>query len=437
MPRFMLFCLCGLLLGIPTKAVAAETIYTLKQTVEHALKANPGLESRKLVVDRSKMDVGVAQSYFWPTVSWQVSRNKLSNSGDVGTSEDYSNKSENNGLRVALSLFAGFAHLNNLEKSLLSVDVEKARHSLSRLELIGNVQLQFLQLLKSREDMKTVQDSKKRIATQLKAAHAHVNVGMAPYLNVLQNEVELSRVNQQEIRVANSIRNAEVMLNRLLGYDGDEKINYKGDLKGFSGAMEYSEEEAIKASLRYRPDLIMAQKSVAVALKQSHVTASRYLPQVSATYDTVRYNKDYSDSHYNNDYTREYWNIGLNFSWELFSGGGTTFALMSDRKTVASLRKAYEDAMAAARADVIRALMDINASRELIAVSRKGVEAASESYAIASKRYMTSIGTITDLLDAQTRLTEAEAGYSQALTEYQSARSRFFYNIGKENISLE
>lgn len=443
MARFAYCCLVALALGLPihqARAQATGQVYGLRQAVEHALKANPGIEAKQLVVERARMDAGVAQSVFWPTLSWTKTRNKLSNSGDIGTSEDYSNTSYGSGFRGALSLFAGFGHVANLQKALLTVNVEEARQNQARLELIGNVQLQFLQLLKSREDMKTVQDSKKRIETQLKAAQAFVKVGMAPYLNVLQNEVELSKVNQQEIRAANAIRNAEVMLNRYLGYTENDKVSYLGRLEEFSGMLESSEEESIKTSLRFRPDLIIAQKSVAVAIKQSYVTGSRFLPQVSLSYDTTDYAKYYKEKNSSFgpfDYYREYWNIGLNFSWELFSGGGTAFAVLGDRKTVASLRKGYEDIMAAARADVIRALLDIQAARDLISTSRKGVEAATESYAIASKRYMTNIGTITELLDAQSRLTEAEAGYSQALTEYQTARSRYFYNIGKENIGLE
>ena len=93
--------------------------------------------------------------------------------------------------------------------------------------------------------------------------------------------------------------------------------------------------------------------------------------------------------------------------------------------------------MSAARADVVKSLLDIGAAKDLINASRKGVEAATESYAIANKRYTTNTGTITELLDAQVRLTQAEEEYSRALVEFHGSRSRFFYNIGKENLGLE
>ena len=422
---------------VPLQAGANSLVYDLKSAVDYALKANPGVEATLKVIERAKMDVGVASSYFLPSVSVFHSRSKLDNEGDIGTSEDYTNTSKSSGIRVNLNVFSGFSHLNNLQKSMLSVDVENARHRQARLELIGNIQMQFLHLLKSREDMKIVQDSKKRITTQLESARAFVKVGMAPYLNVLQNEVELSKVQQQEIRAANTIRNAEVMLNKYLGYDANTPVTYIGDLTSYSGVVPYSEEEAINVSLYSRPDLIMAQKSVAVAIKQSHATAGRYLPTVNFSYDSARTAKDYDDSTYDRDYSRSYWNLGLNVSWEIFAGGGTTYALLGERKTVEALRKSYEDTMNGARADVIKSLLDIEAAKELIATSRKGMEAATESYNMASKRYNTSTGTITELLDAQLRLTEAEADYAMALAEYQTARSRFFYHVGKENPGLD
>jgi len=422
------------LLILPLSAQSKALTFTLKQAVEHALDANPSVEAKLLAIEKAEMDVLATGGYFLPRVTLLWNRGKLENTGAVGTEEDYSNWSLSKGIRVQLSLFAGFMHLNSVGKALLQVSVEEARHDLAKLELIGNIQLHFLELLKAREDMKTVRDSKKRIDTQLKAAKAFVDEGMAPQLNVLQNEVELSKVQQQEIRVTNTIRSSEAMLNRFLGYDPKMQVHYKGSLQEFNGAINYTEEEAIDMAMRNRPDLIIAHKSVALALKQSHITAGRYLPNVNAYYDNMRASKVYSDR---KDYARSYWGAGVNVSWDVFDGGQTTFTYISDRKAAASLRKDYEDAMAAARVSVIRALLDVKAAKELITTSRKGMAAAKEGYDMANGRYQMSVGTITELLDAQVNLTQAEEDYSRALSEYHAARSRFFYNIGVENIGLQ
>lgn len=432
-------CLAILVVAMMQTGLVRAASFTMPQAVERALKANPTVQSKMLTLEAARMNVGVAQSYFWPRVSVMSTYNNMQNNRDQMTysSDDLSSKTWTQSVRVSWSIFAGFAHLNNLQKSLLQVDMEAARHRLARLELVANVQIQFLTLLQAREKLRTANDSVARIKKQLDAAEAFVRVDMAPYANVLQNRVELSRAEQEIIRCKNELRNAEVQLNRFLGFSPNEPVDYKGRLQDFSGApLKLTEEQSIKTALFSRPDLIIAQKSVAVAFKDMHARMGQYLPRVDITYDNARYSRDYDDRRYQ-DYSRSYWAVGFNFSWELFSGGETTFGALSDRKRARALQKDYEDAMASARADVIRSLLDINATRELITTTRYGVDAARENYAMAEKRYMTSIGTITDLVDAQTRLTEAERDASQALADYQSARVRFFYNIGQENIDLK
>lgn len=228
--------------------------FSMEQAVSRALEVNPTVQSKLLMLERARMNVGVAQSYFWPRVSLVGSHNVLKNKKDVQTysSDDMTSKSWSQGVRLTLSLFAGFAHLNNLQKSLLQTDVEDARHRQARLELVTNVQLQFLALLQARENLSTAEESARRIRKQLEASEAFVRVDMAPYANVLQNRVELSRAQQEVIRCRNDIRNAEVQLNRYLGFSPNERVTYTGRLRDFDGTVSYTEEQAIKTALYSR-----------------------------------------------------------------------------------------------------------------------------------------------------------------------------------------
>ena len=190
--------------------------------------------------------------------------------------------------------------------------------------------------------------------------------------------------------------------------------------KGMSAAaVSYTHLDVYKRQLYSRPDLIVAQKSVAVAFKDVHIAMGEFLPRVDASYDDMRYSRDFDDRRYN-DYTRNYWAAGINFTWDVFSGGSAVFNTLAERNRAKALQKDFEDAMAGARTDVIRAMLDMDAAKELITTTRYGVDSARENYAMSQKRYMTNIGTITDLVDAQVRLTEAERDASQALADYHS-----------------
>lgn len=444
-----IFLVAALALGAPGMAASAAksgaqkarsggNSFTLKQAVDEALRANPSLESKRLMIENAKMNVGIAQSVFWPKVSLMWSSNRLKNYEEVNTynSDNLSSFNWNKGLRVNYPLFAGFAHLTGLQKSLLQKAMAEAQERQGALELSSNVQQQFLQLLKNREDLKTAQDQIKRLETQLASAEAFVEMDMAPYLNVLQNRTDLANARQDLIRVKNDIRNCEVQLNRYLARPDSANIQYVGNLRDFPAqSLGLSEAEAIKEALAHRPDLDIAKKSIEVAFKDMRISMSNYLPKIDLNYDNMSSSKDYDSSQYDG-YTRNYWSAGITFTWEIFSGGQTTFSTLADKKRADSLRKDYEEAVNGARAEVIRAMLDIDAAKDLIEVSRSGLKAAQEAYDMAVTRYETDTGTITELLDGQLRLTQAQNDVAAALWACQTARSRLFFYLGRENAGL-
>lgn len=441
LPLFICFFLVSGIQAAPAKklsSVPQKRTYTLKQAVERALASNPSIEAKIKMLENARMNVGVSQSYFWPRISLTAQVNRMRNQEEVQTysSDNLSSDNWTKGIRATLNLFSGFAHLNNFQKSRIQVQVEEARHKQARLELLSNVQSQFINLLLLRKHLKTAQDSVARLQTQLKSAEAFVAVDMAPYLNVLQTQTDLARAQQEVIRVKNDVRNTYVQLNKFLNLPPEAPVQYVGKLEDYASTVGYSEEKAVKTAVQNRPDLIIAQKTMEVAYKDMHITMGQFLPRVDATYDIITQSKDFRDKQYEG-YTRNYWSAGLQFSWDIFSGGQTTFQSLADRKRAQSLKKDFEDAMNNAQAEVIRALLDISAAKELIAASKVAVASARESYEMASTRYATQTGTITELLDAQVRLTQAEDDASKALADFQTARSRFFFYIGKENTGLQ
>ena len=95
--RRVLLLPCALLLGalfapgLPDSARGAES-FTMRQAVEYALKANPGVEAKILMLEQARRNVGVAQSYFWPRVSLVGSANRLQNDTESSaySSDEYS-----------------------------------------------------------------------------------------------------------------------------------------------------------------------------------------------------------------------------------------------------------------------------------------------------------------------------------------------------------
>lgn len=164
-----------------------------------------------------------------------------------------------------------------------------------------------------------------------------------------------------------------------------------------------------------------------------HSTAGEALPQVDLNADVMSSSRDYLQGQ-QQDYDRHYWSVGINFTWTFFEGGKTAFGVMRDKKNVNSLQAAYENTISAAKTDVLKAMMDIRSAKEVFVTAKEGLKSAEENYAMANDRYRTNTGTITELIDAQTKLTGAEVRMSKALADFQTAKVRLFYNMGMKNI---
>ena len=426
----LLLCLAAFAAALCFSAVCGAQTFTLDEAVRQALKANPNIEAKIQALERASMNIGVAQSYFWPRASLVANKNQLRNSGSFGSADELSNDSRSQGLRVSYSLFSGFSHLNNLQRSMIEKDIAQLECRQAELELTANVEIQFFTLLKERRNLRLEQESIRRIKLQLKAAEAFSEEGMAPYINVLQNRVELSRANEHLIQTKNAIRSCEVQLNRFLGFEPDSRNTFKGNLEDFSRKHTYNEQEALRQAKKFRPDVLIAQKSIIAARKGANATAGDALPKVDVTYDNMTASRDYRDTRFQ-DYDRSYWSVGVNFTWTFFEGGKTAFAYAADKKQVGTLEAAYKNTLAGAETEVIRALLDIRAAQEVFVTARQGVKAAEESYAQARYRYDANVGTITELIDAQTRLTEADVRVSAAMADYQISRAKFFFYTGE------
>ncbi len=408
----------------------------LEQTVLAALKANPSVESARQVLEQAQMNVKAARGYFMPSFTLQSSYSRYELYGNVLTADNVNRDIFSNGLKISQPLFAGYSILSNYLKAKIQVDADNARLSIARLDLIFHIQQDFLQLLKSREDLKTVNNEIKRIESQLEASKVFYKAGLAPYNDVLKNEVELSKAHTDEIKILNLIKNQVTQLNTYRSASFDEDVEYVGDLQHFDFTVSYDENSAIATALSKRPDLFIGQMSIEIAERDAKQTFSKYYPRVTLDFSWLNQKNYYEDYIYSKTKQDSY-TVGINLSWNIFDGGTTTYSYQADLRHIAALKKSLEKQAADAKADIVKSFTNIDDAKKLIGLALKAKESALENYNMADARYKTRIGTINDLFDAQYNLTRSESDINDAYMQYHVARASLFYNIGLENVGLD
>ncbi len=134
--------LAGALLA-PLPARAAT--YTMDEAVRQALESNPGVESSRQSVDAAESGRKAARSSFGPSVSSTYSYTRYN--------EDRPSRHEHNAYAWSVGasqpLFTGFNLLNTYQKAALQKDNQVLQLDNTRLNIVAQVQAQFLAYLKA------------------------------------------------------------------------------------------------------------------------------------------------------------------------------------------------------------------------------------------------------------------------------------------------
>ncbi|MCK9240070.1 TolC family protein [Desulfocurvus sp.] len=431
----VLFCAALALTAWAPGVASAQDVLTMKQAVERALSDNPSMRAARHDLLGAEQGRKSARGSFLPsaTVTYGYTvKDHTKPTRDVDTTDA---KYFSTSLNLHQDLFTGFAVLSTYQRAELARQSAELALTRNELVVIGTVQQNFLALLKAREDVRSAEDSVARLEEQLKVTTAFYEVGLKPRLDVLQAEVDLATAQEALLQAKNSVDTQVARLNTLLDLDLHADVDYRG-------ALEYapctlSLDEAVNSALAARPDLQIARKGVEIAAKDKNIVDSAFYPKLGADFDwsSMGTGPDAAGS----DRTRtEYsaWSASVGVSWTFFEWGKTYYASQQADQQIKSLLETEMNTRQEALYEVKANHLAVGKAAESIKVSRKALEAARESYRMAVARYQAQVGTNTDVLDAQERLTKAEAGLTSALADYQIALSKLYVSIGRKNEAL-
>jgi outer membrane protein TolC len=439
----------------------AQTL-DMQQSVERGLEANPQMQSARATLSGSEETRRQALANFGPvgTVSYAFQRTdakvvgsttlsmpanqlvntmagtSLSTSRTASTREGYWQNLYQLQLQVTQPLFTGFKLLSTYQKAALTKEQAEANIKYTELTLVKAVQQAFLTLLQARANVASNKDSVARLESQYKVAQAYYDVGLKPRLDVLQAESDLAQAEQDLLKAENSVLVQIAQLNSLLNLPLNEQTNYVGELAYIPFAM--SIEDCLDLAFKQRPDLYMAVKSVQIAERDAKIAASPLYPQVQAqaTYTKQGNTADLDLKDNSGSTTPETTTVGITASLQAWDWGSTYFGLQAARDNV----KKMQADLAKLRLDVGYQVktyyLNIQDAAKRISVARTALEASKEGYRMAVARYQAQVGTSTDVLDAQARVSTAEYNLTQALTDYQSALADIYVAMGTKKLNL-
>ena len=319
-----------------------------------------------------------------------------------------------------------------------SANTENARQLLSAAASTQNatVQTLFLAALQTyytaqatRAAVIATGEAERAARESFAAAEARYQAGVATPADRLQAQTALSQARLNRIKAEGEARNAQGALANAMGFDAQQKIQL-ADIPAASPEAAFQQDiDALIAEARARrPDLQAAEAQFKAA--EAGVDLARAQGRPSITLSTGPTWQELGGVATNGG------NVGLTLNVPLFSGFETTYRVRS-AAAQADVRAAQRDRIRSQVAlDVWRAYQSLTTATESLKTTADLVASAEQSERVALGRYKAGVGTVLDLLTAQSALASARLQRIQAGLDWHVYRATLAQSVGALDYTL-
>ena len=407
---------------------------TLIEAVETALSANPGLRARRHEINAAAAEHSMASSTLLPKMDLSGSisyfrDDRLITPRRSGGAEvlQFTDQQLAGDIIVYMPLFAGGRLINEVRSAKLLYTAAKYNLARNREELIFNVTSVFYSILAQRHTIEALKFSQETLQEHHKRVGELIQAKKAAGVDLLRTEVRLSDLEQRQVREKNMLAIKDRLLANLMGMPGStsERRIITGTLDPDEEPLPEMEQSLINVLLK-RPDYRAAQ--IALDAQHRKVNAAHAL-----RWPTLNLMGSYGtrmDAHETSE-DNEVGSIMIGMNIPVFSGGYISAKIKQEQAIQSATAERLNQLELQIQMDVETAILTIGSSYERVRATGKSIQQAKESLRIEREKYAFAKGSITDVLDAQSALLNAQMNYYNSLAAYKTAQAQYALAIGE------
>ena len=411
---------------------AAETTtpLSLKDAVAIALEANLGI--KQAVEDVRAAEASRKQSItgFLPTLSTTYSylyrdqETFQSIGGPGGGAGDFViNPQDEYNFVTSFNqpIFTGFALINQYKIADLGLDVAEISAKLKRQDVILDTRNAFFQILKSKKLVEVAEQTVVQIQAQKEVSENFYQVGMSPLNDLLQSQVRLANAKQALIKAQNNLEVAKSQFNTILRRSVNEPVEIEDilDFVSFDKNIDYCLDVARSSRL----EIQIADLNIDLAKRQVDLTEKDFFPKINLQGNYYRRGDDWDVGGGEGISDAAYWNVQATATWEFWQWGRTVYGRKEKLSRLSQAKYRKVDTLDKIDLEVKQAFLRIQESEKNILTVEKAIEQAKENLRITEEQYKEQVATQTDVLVAQTLLTETMTNYYSALYDFKIAKA--------------
>ncbi len=414
-------CLLLSMMGGQALGVDEAEVLNLKEAVEMALERSPSVHSAREGTKGADYLRRAALTDFLPTLRTEYDYTRLDEGPffrtgplggkrTIGTRDNYSWTTG-----FDQPLFRGGALYWSYRLAQFGVDLSRVFLELVRQDLVLRVKEAYFTILKAEKIRQVAVRSVAQLEAGVKVSKAFYDVGIIPKNDLLQTQVELAQERQDLTSADVELSIAKASFNTLLRREVGMEVMIEDILE--YRPMEVSFEGCLKTARKNRPELREVELNVKSAEKEVQLAKSEYFPTLGLSFNYERVGDDpsVSGSKFEDE---DNWNVMATARYTFWQWGRKRQLVREKETRLVQAKDAKIQVEDSISLEVKDTYLRLREARDKIGVAEVAVEQAEENFRINAERFKEQVATITEVLDAQTLLTQARSNYFNALSDY-------------------
>ena len=423
-------------ISMPATMLAQTVDLNLQKAIEIALAENPTIK----IADNDIRLKEIADKEAWqsllPTVSSQlalqhsikVAAIKTPN-GEFKMGKD-GTTTATGGITLSLPIYAPAVYQNmKLTKDDILLAQEKARSS--RLSLINQVTKAYYAALLAKDSRDVIQRSYDVSKENFDVVDKKFQVGKVSEYDKISAEVQMRSMNSSVTSAQTGLELAILQLKVLMGINTDFDIVINDSLKAYENSVTLANTESNTNEIENNSSLRQIDMNMGLLKRTDKILRTNFLPtigmQISGMYQSYS-NDDWNVFGYKYSPSSTL-SISVNIpiftasNWTKLKSSKIKMEQLSDTRvnTVRQLNMAAQSY----RKNMLTSISKLESDRQAVMQADKAVS-------ISAKRYDVGKGTILELNQSETALTQAELTYHQSIFDFLTNKADLDYTLGRE-----
>ncbi|MBI5325667.1 MAG: TolC family protein [Ignavibacteriae bacterium] len=415
-----------------------KKVLTLDECISLGLEKNKTLKISKSKVYAADEKLSEVNASMLPSLKMTGSYTRLSEvekfrmPGDTSGFSLFPVVLNNYQFKLSLQqpLFAGMRLSSNSDMMEYNYLASLEDQKKDEVQLIYDIKNAFWSHFNALQLVNTVNENIGQVEGHLKDIESFYKLNLATDNDVLKVKVQLSNLKLLRIDAENSVSITKMTLNNFIGMPTMQNTAIPDNVEEGSTELPPIETLIIKA-YDNRPELKGMDYRIKSGESGVSMAKAGWYPQVNlaANYYYSRPNQRIMPTR---DEFRSTWDIGLNFSFDIWNWMTTSHQVEQAKASLEQSRFSAELIKDGVNLDVSQSYLLLVKAKEKIGYARENLEQAKENHRITNEKFKAGMTLNSELVDAESSLLIANINYISSIVEYRIAIAKLDKSIGQK-----